>query len=240
MAAVAAEVADGNILRLIEKFLRSGVMENGVFKPTTIGTPQGGVISPLLANIVLNHLDGQLHLHGYRFVRYADDFVVLTQSKTQAKEALLLVTQVLAELGLQLSPEKTKITTFGKGYSFLGFVISSRSRRMRAKSVVKFQEKVRDLTQRHYNFDASVIFKLNRVIRGTAQYFATRWSTGRKQFRELDGWTRMRLRCMWRKRKRYTDNYRVPKHKLAQLGLLSLESFCCQNDSQITVRSCLP
>lgn len=227
MAAVAAEVADGNILNLIEKFLRAGVMENGVFKPTTVGTPQGGVISPLLANIVLNHLDWALHKHGYRFVRYADDFVVLTQSKTQAKEALALVTQILRELGLQLSPEKTQITSFGKGYTFLGFVISSRSRRMRPKSVQKFQDKVRLLTPRHYNLDAALLEKLNRVIRGTAQYFAPRWATTRRQLGLLDSWIRMRLRTLWSKRKRETDNYRLPNRKLAQLGLLSLSSFCC-------------
>jgi len=73
MQAVSSRVADGNILRLVEKFLKSGVMEYGVFKPTTVGTPQGGVVSPLLANIVLDHLDWQLHVAGYRFVRYADD-----------------------------------------------------------------------------------------------------------------------------------------------------------------------
>ena len=109
MKAVAAEVADGNILRLVQKFLRSGVMENGVFKPTTIGTPQGGVISPLLANIVLNQLDWQLHERGFHFVRYADDFVVICQSKTQAEGALHFVRQVLATLGLQLSAEKTRM-----------------------------------------------------------------------------------------------------------------------------------
>ena len=85
MAAVAAEVADGNILNLVERFLASGVMEDGVFKPTTIGTPQGGVISPLLANIVLNRLDWQLHDAGYRFARYADDFVVLCQDPRRRK-----------------------------------------------------------------------------------------------------------------------------------------------------------
>ena len=148
MEAVAAQVADGNILRLIEKFLRCGVMEDGVFKPTTVGTPQGGVISPLLANIVLNHLDWRLHEHGFRFVRYADDFVVLCQTTAQAEEALTLVTQTLTELGLALSPEKTRITTYGKGYTFLGFVLSSRSRRMREKSVRKFREKVEALTVR--------------------------------------------------------------------------------------------
>ena len=225
MAAVAAEVADGNILNLIEKFLRAGVMESGVFKPTTVGTPQGGVFSPLLANIVLNHLDWTLHQHGFRFVRYADDFVVLTQSKPQAGEALTHVQQTLGKLGLQLSSEKTKITSFGKGYTFLGFVLSSRSRRMREKSVQKFRDKVRALTQRHHNFETPVIEKLNRVIRGTAQYFATRWSTTGKQMRHLDSWIRMRLRALKTKRKRMTDNYRISRRKLAQLGLLSLLDF---------------
>jgi RNA-directed DNA polymerase len=79
--AVAAQVADGNILNLVEKFLRAGVMENGVFKPTTVGTPQGGVISPLLANAVLNYLDWQLDQHGFRFVRYADDCAPRAQDK---------------------------------------------------------------------------------------------------------------------------------------------------------------
>jgi len=173
MQAVAAKVADGNILRLIQRFLTSGVMESGVFKPTTVGTPQGGVISPLLANIVLDHLDWQLEQAGFRHVRYADDFVVLCRSEQQAKEALTWVAQVLDGLGLQLSPEKTRITTYGKGYSFLGFILSKRSRRMRPKSLKKFKDKIRELTCRSYNMDAQVIIRLNRVIRGTAQYFAT-------------------------------------------------------------------
>ena len=226
VAAVAAEVADGNILRLIEKFLRSGVLENGVFKPTTVGTPQGGVISPLLANIVLNHLDWHLAKLGQRFVRYADDFVVVAQSKTQAGEARKQVEQVLGQLGLQLSPDKTQITTYGKGYTFLGFVISSRSKRMRPKSEKKFRDKVRDLTERHHNFDTTTVGKLHQVIRGTAQYFCPRWATHRKTLRELDSWIRMRLRAMWKQVKRMTDNYRLPNRRFEQLGLLSLESFC--------------
>jgi RNA-directed DNA polymerase len=226
MAAVAAEVADGNILRLIEKFLRSGVMENGVFKPTTVGTPQGGVISPLLANIVLNHLDWHLDQLGLRFVRYADDFVVVAGSKAQAEEARTQVEQGLGKLGLQLSPDKTQITTDGKGYTFLGFVISSRSKRMRPKSEQKFRDKVRELTERHHNFDATTVVKLNQVIRGTAHYFCPRWATHRKSLRELDSWIRMRLRAMWKKVKRMTDNYRLPNRRFEQLGLLSLDSFC--------------
>lgn len=200
MEAVAAQVADGNILGLVQKFLRAGVMEDGVFKPTTVGTPQGGVISPLLANIVLNHLDWQLHEHGWLFVRFADDFVVLCQSIAQAEEALALVGQTLGPLGLSLSTEKTRITTYDKGYTFLGFKMSSRSRTMRPKSERKFRTKIKALTVRSSNLDAAVIVKLNQVIRGTAGYFTTRWFTGRRSLRCLDQWIRRRLRCMKFKR----------------------------------------
>ncbi len=224
--AVAAQVADGNILNLVEKFLRAGVMENGVFKPTTVGTPQGGVASPLLANIVLNHLDWQLHKLGYRFVRYADDFVVLCQTKAQAEEAKTQVSHILNQLGLQLSAEKTRITTYGKGYSFLGFVMSSRSRRMRPKSEQKFRDKVRELTVRSRNLDAQLIEELNRVVRGTGNYFATRWSTNRWLLRRLDEWIRRRLRCMKFKRFSYHHNHRMRLKQFARLGLLSLESLC--------------
>ena len=242
MAAVAAEVADGNILRLVERFLTAGVMEDGVFKPTTIGTPQGGVISPLLANIVLNHLDWRLHEAGFRFARYADDFVVVCQDQRQAQEALELVRSVLkSDLGLSLSPEKTEITTYGKGYEFLGFVLSSRSRRMRDKSVQKFKAKVRERTVRHHNLDQKAIEKLNQVIRGTANYFATTFSTCRWMFQKLDSWIRMRLRCMKLKRKNYNDN---PKLRVGyfrrKLGLLTLEQFCTYQDRHGQARRVIP
>jgi len=242
MAAVAAEVADGNILDLVERFLTSGVMEDGVFKPTTIGTPQGGVISPLLANIVLNRLDRKLHEAGYRFVRYADDFVVLCRNPQQAQEALILVERVLeGELGLSLSPEKTKTTTYGKGYDFLGFHLSSRSRRMRDKSAQKFKDKVRELTERHRNLDRRAIGKLNQVIRGTANYFATSFSTCRWMFQKLDSWIRMRLRAMKFKRKSYNDNYKLRAGYFSrQLGLLTLEEFCTYCDPHGEARRVIP
>lgn len=228
MEAVAAEVADGNILGLVERFLNAGVMEDGVFSPTTIGTPQGGVISPLLANIVLNRLDWRLHEAGYRFARYADDFVVVCESDQQAQEALALVQQVLeGELGLRLSPDKTKVTTFRKGYDFLGFHLSSRSRTLRDKSVQKFQAKIRELTIRKYNRDADGMVKLNQVIRGTALYFATPFATCRWLFQRLDSWIRMRLRSMKLKRKNYNDNRKLRVgYFRRQLGLLTLEEFC--------------
>lgn len=224
--AVAEEVADGNILNLIWKFLAAGVMENGVFKPTTIGTPQGGVISPLLANIVLNKLDWRLGKAGYRFVRYADDFVVVCKTKAQANAALELVAEAMTELGLSLSPEKTKIESYGKGYDFLGFRLSSKSRTMRAKSLEKFKTKIREITRRCNNLDARVIEKLNQVIRGTANYFATEFSTCVKLFQKLDRWIRMRVRSMRFKRKLTFDNYRMKKRYFdKKLGLLQLLDF---------------
>lgn len=224
--AVAAEVADGNILSLVEKFLAAGVMENGVFKPTTIGTPQGGVVSPLLANIVLNQLDWRLERAAYRFVRYADDFVVVCATRQQAEAALDLVEEIMTDLGLSLSPEKTKIASYGKGYEFLGFRLSSKSRTMRAKSLEKFKTKIRELTRRCHNLDARAIEKLNQVIRGTANYFATNFSTCIKLFQKLDKWIRMRVRCMKFKRKSEFDNYRLRQGSFdKKLGLLKLLAF---------------
>jgi RNA-directed DNA polymerase len=222
MAGLRAEVADGNILDLVEKFLKAGVMEEGVFQPTTRGTPQGGVISPLLANIALNSLDWQLHQAGYRFVRYADDFVVLCQTAAGVQEAHALVQRHLSSLGLTLSAEKTKQTQFREGFAFLGFVISSWSVTMRPKAVEKFKAKVRELTRRNHNLDQEVIGKLNRVIRGTANYFATAFSSCGDRFRGLDRWIRMRLRCMKYKRKSVADNGRLRLCHFRQRGLLFL------------------
>ncbi len=231
--AVAEEVSDGNILDLVKRFLAAGVMENGVFKPTTIGTPQGGVISPLLANIVLNKLDWRLEKAGYRFVRYADDFVVACKTKTQAQAALELVAEVMAELGLSLSPEKTKIASYGRGYDFLGFRLSSKSRTMRAKSLEKFKTKIREITRRCNNLDARVIEKLNQVIRGTANYFATEFSTCVKLYQKLDKWIRMRVRSMKFKRKLSFDNYRLKRRYFdKKLGLLRLLDFTATSMSK--------
>ena len=222
MAAVSAEVADGNILNLIERFLKAGVMEEGVFQPTTGGTPQGGVISPLLANIALNSLDWHLHNAGYHFTRYADDFVVLCQTEVQVKEAHELVQRHLTSIGLTLSAEKTKTTKFRDGFAFLGFNVSAWSVTMRPKSVEKFKTKVRELTPRHHNLDATVIRKLNSVIRGTANYFATPFSHVGDLFRGLDRWIRMRLRCMKYKRKSRADNGRFRLAYFRRLGLCFL------------------
>jgi group II intron reverse transcriptase/maturase len=222
MAGLAAEVADGNILRIVERFLKAGVMEDGVLSPTSMGTPQGGVISPLLANIALNNLDWQLQNADFRFVRYADDFVVLCESEAKVKEAHDLVQCQLTQLGLTLSPEKTKQTQFREGFVFLGFTISSWSVCMRPKSVEKFKTKIRELTVRHHNLDQDVVMKVNQVVRGTANYFATAFSDFRNLFRILDRWLRMRIRCMKFKGKRRTDNLRLRRKHLQNLGFIAL------------------
>lgn len=222
MNGVSELVADGNILYLVAQFLKAGVIEDGVFTSTDLGTPQGGVISPLLANITLNSLDWALHNAGFRFVRYADDFVVLTKTEVKVREAFDLVQEHLTSIGLSLSAEKTKMTTFRKGFAFLGFDIAAWSIKMRPKSVEKFKDKIRKLTPRHQNLDAQVITKINQVVRGTANYFDTAFSHCRNLFRTLDRWLRMRIRCMKFKRKRRTDNWRVRLKHLRNQGLLFL------------------
>jgi group II intron reverse transcriptase/maturase len=220
---VAERVADGTILRLIREFLSAGVMEGFEFLPTTTGTPQGGVISPLLANIVLDLLDQRLTQSGFRFVRYADDFVVLCRSHALAKQALAFVDNILRnELGLSLSPSKTKVVNFVEGFDFLGFHISKRRVSIREKSIEKLKARVRLLTTRSHNFDQTAIRDLNRVLIGFAHYFAASFASVMDQFDLLDHWIRARLRSMKFKRISRGHNRRWPNKLLARLGLVSL------------------
>ena len=227
MDSIAREISDGNILRIIKKFLQAGVMEEGEVKPTRKGTPQGGVISPLLANIVLNHLDWTLHEHGYRFVRYADDFVILCKSKAQAERALQVARHCIEEeLGLSLNPDKTHITTFGKGIDFLGYYVSAFTIRMSGKAEERFKMKIRNATVRSHNLDADVVVKVNRIIRGTVNYFYTSFTTSLGQFNRLDRWIRRRIRCMKYKRISPTDHPRLENRHIRRLGFLTCRELC--------------
>ena len=224
---VAAEISDGNILELIKKFLQAGVMEPGKIKHTAKGTPQGGVISPLLANVVLNHLDWTLHENGLKFVRYADDFVVLCKSRRQAEKALERITScVEIDLGLELSKEKTKISSFKEGFQFLGFHINSRSVRMRSKAQENFKNKIRMQTVRSQNLDAEVVEKINRIVRGTVNYFHADFTTNLHQFVRLDYWLRKRIRSMKFKRIWRTDNTRMKNKHIKNKGFLMAEDLC--------------
>ncbi len=219
---VAGEIADGNILALIKKFLQAGVMEDGEVRPTHKGTPQGGVISPLLANIVLNHLDWRVEELGDTFVRYADDVGVLCKTTRQADRALEAVTACVEEdLGLALNPDKTHVTTFGQGFVFLGYHVTARTIRMGGKAEDRFKMKIKMLTRRSHNLDAEVVLQVNRVIRGTVRYFATAYTTCLGQFNELDRWIRMRIRCMKYKRIWKSDNRRLKTRHIVHMGFVT-------------------
>jgi group II intron reverse transcriptase/maturase len=143
---VAGEIAEGNILSLITKFLQAGVMEEGEVRPTRQGTPQGGELSPLLANIVLNHLDWRLEALGYQLIRYADDCVVLCKTKRQAEKALAAGTGGGEDdLGLALNPDKTHLTTCGQGFDFLGYHVTARTIRMGGKAEERFKMKSKEI-----------------------------------------------------------------------------------------------
>lgn len=186
-----------------------------------VGHFVGSVVSPLLANIVLNHLDWRLEALGYRFVRYADDFVVVCTTKRQAEKALQAVTACVEEdLGWMLNPKKTQLITFGQGFDFLGYHVTARTIRMGGKAEERFKMKIKALTRRSHNLDAEVVRQVNRVIRGTVRYFATAFTTCVGQFNELDRWIRMRIRCMKYKRIWKTDNRRLKSRHIQRRGFV--------------------
>ena len=216
---VSEEIADGNIIKIIKEFLNCGVVEDGQYMPTTKGTPQGGVISPLLANIVLNKFDWALEKEGYKFVRYADDFVILTKTQETAERALDFAKEFLAKMGLTLHPEKTNISRFSRGFDFLGFTINHNGARMKKKSIERFCEKIKDKTVRSHNLDAETIKTLNRIIVGTANYFIKDFTTGYGDFRKLSEMVRRRLRSMKFKRISRHDNHKVEIKHFNNMGL---------------------
>lgn len=222
--AVNEEVSDGSVLRLIRMFLESGVMENGVRQATEEGTPQGGVISPLLANIYLNHFDWEMAKRGHDMVRYADDAVVLCASREEAERALGDVRKMLeGKLRLKLHPEKTRILYHKEGsFDFLGFLVHRRYLWPRMKTLMRFKEKVRLATRRQQGRNVQeVISLLNPVLRGFGNYYLRANVKG--LFEKLDEWIRMRVRSfMEKKRAVKHQNRRLPNALLEQLGLVSL------------------
>lgn len=221
MSLVSRRVADGRLLRLIESFLKAGIFENGVVHVPAEGTPQGGVISPLLANVVLDYLDKVLESKGLRFVRYADDFLVFTRTLQEAERALAVVQEVIQQLGLKLSSEKTKVTRFSEGFDFLGFHITSWSVSVSHRSLQEFKSMVRHVTRRHQGKSLQqVITDLHPRMRGWVNYFGRAHVTSLCD--ELDCWIRMRLRAFKSKRKRHTDNRRIKNKYFFRRGLTPL------------------
>ncbi len=223
LAEVAREVADGALLDLITAFLKAGVMEGQDFQPTELGTPQGAVLSPLLANIYLHRLDAALTAQGHTLVRYADDFVVLCHSQAEAEAALVAVRQVLAELGLALSDEKTRVVDVQSGpFTFLGYTFRRAWRFPSDQVQRRLRAKLRPLTRRQQpRAVQAVVAAVNPVLRGWGQYF--RHGHCLKAFDRLDGWVRMRLRSfLWKRKARGRAHHLWPNAYWRGLGLFSL------------------
>ena len=224
MDAVAERISDGRVLRLIRAFLKADIMEQGLgLRENVIGTPQGGVISPLLANIYLHYFDERMAELGYEVVRYADDFLVLCEDEEEAKEAITHVKEILDELELTLHPEKTKIKNFSEGVDFLGFTVYIGHKVPRKEAVKKYKDAVRRVTRRNLPINLEmVIVKLNPIIVGWGNYFKianVNWL-----YKGLDSWTRMRLRAFKEKKKSYLSNTRIRNDSLKDLGLKSLST----------------
>lgn len=216
-------VKDRRVLGLIRGWLEAGIMEEGRVRHEVSGTPQGGVISPLLSNIYLTPLDNALTEHGYKFVRYADDVVILCKTREKAEQALALTREILARLHLELSEEKTGISSFREGFAFLGFQFEQRKTGVASKSLTSFYRKVREATKRHQGDIplAAVVDKLNPMVRGWGNYH--KWGQNAQLFKKLDRWVRMRLRAYEHKRFRQFCQSPTTK-KLESLGLVFLDS----------------
>jgi RNA-directed DNA polymerase len=229
LAAVAEQISDGALLELLGKMLRQGVMESGQgWKPTETGTPQGAVVSPLLANIYLNPLDHLMARTGKEMVRYADDFVVLCESEAEANEVLEMLRQWVAAAGLTLHPTKTRIVDASQkgGFDFLGYHFERGYRWPRVKSIAKFKETIRAKTRSGRPGSLKdIIQEINSSARGWVEYFKHSQNT---VFKPLDGWIRQRLRRLLRRRRTGSsraatrDYQRWPVAYFAERGLISL------------------
>jgi RNA-directed DNA polymerase len=192
-----------------------------MISPRKVFHSVGGVVSPWIANLVLDDLDKAIEAKGWRHVRYADDFVVLCRSPEEATQALAHVKEVLGELNLSLHETKTRLTDFYKGFDFLGFRFRNYHLTIRPKAIDSFMDKVRTLTRRQQGRNVEALLAdLNPVLRGWARYFGVGEVTHVMTL--LDRWIRMRLRAFRFKRKCHHDNWRLPNRRLEKWGLLSL------------------
>lgn len=230
LAAVAEVVADGRILRLVQAFLQAGVMEEGKKRTLVAGTPQGGVLSPLLSNAFLNTFDHQMLTVGHRAVRYADDSVIVCRTREEAEAALEQVHQILeGQLGLRLHPAKTRVVHITEGFEFLGFRFWRDEEGLhlqpRARAIQRLRDKVRYLTRRNQPRRADeIVVLLNPVLRGWGRFF--RIGDLRRTGRQLDRWILRRLRAFMAKRWRTANWRRYPETFFyRRLGLHSLRIY---------------
>jgi len=244
MTLITQRVADGRVLGLIERMLKAGCMSEGKWRPTERGTPQGGVISPMLSNILLTPFDREMRRRGYQLTRYADDWIVTCRSLAEAKTALAAAKQVLEKLGVELNNEKTRIVHISNGFEFLGYKIKRGSRPLkmaesriksgaktgglyaypRDKSIQHFKDQIRKLTRRRAPVTTQeLITEINPIIRGWGLYFNK--AHVRKLFNRLDRWIVQRIWSHRYKRWRCCGWKTLPERKLyGELGLVNLIS----------------
>lgn len=224
-------IADGRLLKLIESFLKQDVLDGLAKWTPETGTPQGAVISPLLANLYLHPVDQAMEEAGYAMIRYADDFVIMCKDEAEAKQALHKVSQLVTERGLVLHPEKTRVVNIseaGQGFDFLGYHFERGTRWPRKKSLKKLKDAIRSQTGRSNGHSLpDIAAHLNRTLKGWFEYFkhSHKWT-----FRTMDGWIRRRLRSILRKRSKRVkgisgkmDHFLWPNKFFQELGLFSLE-----------------
>lgn len=207
IAIIMKTIHDGELVSLIRKFLVSGVMENGVVTPTKVGTPQGGNLSPLLSNIMLNELDKELEGRGLKFTRYADDCIIVVKSEKAANRVMESITKFIEKkLGLKVNVEKSKVARphqikylgFGFYYTKTGII----KPKPHLKSIQKFKRKLKQLTKRSWSISLEErIIKLNQVIRGWINYF--RIADMKIHMRNITSHLNRRIRCIiWKQWKR--------------------------------------
>nr|WP_231855079.1 group II intron reverse transcriptase/maturase [Photobacterium profundum] len=200
---VKRRITDGSILKLIDKFLKSGIMIGGVWQESELGSPQGGVFSPLLANIYLDAFDQEMKQRNHRIVRYADDILILCCTQTAAEHARKVTSHILEKkLKLIVNERKTHIAHSDEGVKFLGVVIGTHSTQMQEKKFKHFKAKVKRLTRRNSGKNLAMVVKeLNPVLRGTVNYFKI--ANISRKLSQLAGWIRRRLRRLqlklWKK-----------------------------------------
>jgi group II intron reverse transcriptase/maturase len=215
VASIRRRVRDGSILALLRMFLESGVMIDGNWEATEIGSPQGGVISPLISNVYLDAFDQEMRRRGHRIVRYADDILILCRSRKGAEHAREVATDILeGVLRLTVNKEKTHLVHASRGVKFLGVEIGLTWTRIQDKKVSAFKAKVKALTRRNSPVNlAKIITDLTPMVRGFANYF--RMANCKGLFRELMSWIRRRLRAkqlaLWKRASRL-------HRRLRQLG----------------------
>jgi len=211
LTTVAQQVADSRVLRLIQAMLKAGSYGNGRLFLSERGTPQGGVVSPLLSNILLTPFDREMRRKGYQLTRYADDWVITCKSAAEARAAVTVALRILRELGVELHPKKTRIVHVQHGFEFLGYKIK-RGKRLRLpvgkirsnarsgalyaypreKSIRRFQDQVRQRTQRRVPMPTEELIEtVNPLLRGWGEYYKR--AHVRKLFNRLDRWIVRRI-----------------------------------------------